>query len=57
MCPEIGVSPMECKYEDDAVCTITMKKCVAYYIAEDTPYDFCPVFHEEILSVGESLAE
>ncbi len=48
---------MECKYEDDSICTITMKRCVAYYIAEDKSYEFCPVFHEEFLSTGESMAE
>jgi len=49
---------MECKYEDtDELCTVTMKKCVTYYIAEDNPYEFCPVFHDEILSTGEPLAE
>lgn len=47
---------MECKYEDDEVCTVTMKKCVTYYIAEDNPYEFCPVFQEEFLSTGESTA-
>lgn len=51
------MSPMERKYEDGEACIITMKKCVAYYIAEDSPYEFCPVFHEEFFSVGESMAE
>ncbi len=47
----------ECKYEDEGECTLTSKKCVAYFIAEENPYEFCPVYHEEMASAGESLAE
>ncbi len=47
---------MECKYEDEQLCSITSKRCIAHLLKELKPYEFCPIFHEEKES-GEAMGE